>query len=537
MKTKKNKLSNLLKLGVLLFGVSLLLLNCEKQNFEPEIETTKGPFAQKFVSLSEIPKVKQLLPKKLKSIYQRKTAELNDAIFDESNILEVIDTLNNANYSFNFLLPTASKGQLFNLIIGKNKYGEIQTPFVLKYTCDEAYVDDFIANNYDFGHFKGTISLHKYTDYFEKDYFSKTTNHDCTEFDQFGDPIPCDINPVDGRGTGGSESNDGGFGGIGTGNNNTGTGGNISGGGSGACELEGLYVNGCGASNSAILHLADTCGGNLTIASYYFVWNCSSARLSKSSTDCPPCTNSIDGGIGINTTSVFMMRVTLKSVLNLRGAELAWVAHDDNITEVGSVYAFLQRNEVDGVYFSEVVSFVGSLIKAKASNNYSDFFALDVFNRDPYSVWKTLSQAEKNLIKKYPHQAYGIFKNRKIAEDATKTKFGFNGRNDKSDAFRHAYYNVINTSVVGIDIAKLFSDAHESETPTSLAKEKQMDLFNNNIGHQSINSNGSLSANQFVNLIYQKLLNGDLRYLSPLGPVIPPLYGITNLTQLTPTNQ
>jgi len=188
------------------------------------------------------------------------------------------------------------------------------------------------------------------------------------------------------------------------------------------------------------------------------------------------------------------MRVTLKKVLNLRGAELAWVAKNDNNTAVAAIYAFLQRNEVDGVYDLEAVGFAESLIKAKASNNYSDFFALDIFNRNPYSVWKTLTQAEKDLIKQYPHEAYGIFKNRKIAEDETRAKFGFNRRNDKSDAFRHAYYNVINTNVVGIDIAKLFSDAHESEVPTPLIKETQMDLFNNNIGHQSINGNGSLSA-------------------------------------------
>ncbi len=84
-------------------------------------------------------------------------------------------------------------------------------------------------------------------------------------------------------------------------------------------------------------------------------------------------------------------------------------------------------------------------------------------------------------------------------------------------------------------MAKLFSDAHESENPIILILEEQMDLFNNNIGHESISGNGSLSLSQLANLIYQKLLNGDLRYLSNL------LGGgssgrATNLSQLTPTN-
>ena len=355
MNTKKNKLNSLLKIGLLFFGASILLWNCEKQNFEPGVQTSKSPFKQKFVTLSEIPRVKQLLPKKLKSIYQRKTVGLNDAIFDESNILEVIDTLNNANYSFSFLLPTAPKGQLFNLIIGKNAYGELNTPFVLKYTCEEAYVDEFIANNYDFGHFKGTISLHKYTDYFEKDYFSKTTNHDCTEFDQFGDPIPCDINPVDGTSTGGGPGVNPGGSGTGT------TSGNPAGGGSGCTST---YSWWCAAGGTGP-HSVESCGAG---TGGILIIDISCAFQNKNTTDCPPCTTSIDGGIGINTISILTMRVTLKKVLNLRGAELAWVAKSDNNAAVKAIYTFLQRNEVDGVYFPEAVSFAEAAMETWMEN-------------------------------------------------------------------------------------------------------------------------------------------------------------------------
>ena len=70
--------------------------------------------------------------------------------------------------------------------------------------------------------------------------------------------------------------------------------------------------------------------------------------------------------------------------------------------------------------------------------------------------------------------------------------------NDKSDAFRHSYYNVINVKVVGIARAKEFSDANESEVPTSLIKEKEMDLFNNNVGHQTINGNGGKSFSGII---------------------------------------
>ncbi len=67
----------------------------------------------------------------------------------------------------------------------------------------------------------------------------------------------------------------------------------------------------------------------------------------------------------------------------------------------------------------------------------------------------------------------------------------------------------------------------------ALDLEKQMDLFNNNVGHESISGNGSLSLSQLANLIYQKLLNGDLRYLSPLGPN----GQLLSNSQIIPTNQ
>ena len=68
MKTRKNKLFNFLKFGILFFGITVLLWNCKKEDFESNVEISKSSFAQKFVTLSDIPKVKQFLPQKLKNI-------------------------------------------------------------------------------------------------------------------------------------------------------------------------------------------------------------------------------------------------------------------------------------------------------------------------------------------------------------------------------------------------------------------------------------------------------------------------------------
>lgn len=106
---------------------------------------------------------------------------------------------------------------------------------------------------------------------------------------------------------------------------------------------------------------------------------------------------------------------------------------------------------------------------------------------------------------------------------------------------------------IGISIAKLFSDAHETTTPIQLSKEKHMDLFNNDVGHQSGSTANMLTLNSTLSeAVMNKLLNGELRYLKPtLDPSIDlnfwgaggipdpqtATHGITNATQLTPSNQ
>ena len=47
-----------------------------------------------------------------------------------------------------------------------------------------------------------------------------------------------------------------------------------------------------------------------------------------------------------------------------------------------------------------------------------------------------------------------------------------------------------------------------------------MDLFNNKIGIEFGSINKNLSYNQLINSIYQKMLNGDLKYIKN-GVLVP----------------
>jgi hypothetical protein len=165
--------------------------------------------------------------------------------------------------------------------------------------------------------------------------------------------------------------------------------------------------------------------------------------------------------------------------------------------------------------------------------------------------------AEIALIIQYPLVALSINYNAGNAQDETVIRFGANGLNNQSDAFRHAYWQTLNTKSVGGYMAILFSTAHETSTPTQFELEKNMDIYNNLIGIALFNSNPGLTNAQYAQLVWNAGQNGDLRYLSPLLP--PPFFpngtpnsngdpcywgcagntlgthGITNQTHLTPT--
>jgi hypothetical protein len=183
-------------------------------------------------------------------------------------------------------------------------------------------------------------------------------------------------------------------------------------------------------------------------------------------------------------------------------------------------------------------------------------FNLNITNLN--NQYSGLTAAEKALIGIFPIQAFIIKQNVPQAFAMSDTKMGgAGGLNDKKDAFRHAFFNAINTRdvparlipvpITGSQIVKLFSDAHESEVPVQLELEKQMDLFNNQVGISYCWRCWTKSNNIIADDIMSKLNNGELKYLSPLDFTTFPLYhpqncstctnGIGPSTILLPTNQ
>jgi len=64
---------------------------------------------------------------------------------------------------------------------------------------------------------------------------------------------------------------------------------------------------------------------------------------------------------------------------------------------------------------------------------------------------------------------------------ATASRFGFNGRNDPSDAYRHCYWSCCIAKAIGAEQAERFTTGHEN-SPQNLKCEMRMDITNNAAG-------------------------------------------------------
>jgi hypothetical protein len=158
------------------------------------------------------------------------------------------------------------------------------------------------------------------------------------------------------------------------------------------------------------------------------------------------------------------------------------------------------------------------------SNPNNINFDIDANNID----YSSLTYAERLLVYVYPFKAWQMSKNVEKAKTKAASKVAITnphpGHSDKIDAFRHAYYQALNVETIdnllilrseAINVVNLFANAHESETPSQLTKEMEMDIWNNNVGLVYA-ENCPSDEEGIADGILQKLNAGELRYLFPL---------------------
>lgn len=130
----------------------------------------------------------------------------------------------------------------------------------------------------------------------------------------------------------------------------------------------------------------------------------------------------------------------------------------------------------------------------------------------PYEQYENLTNKEKEYVLKHPAHIMTIKESKEAAFAETKKQFGRNGRNDKSDAFRHCYWSALLSKELGYTNALEFTTAHES-SPANIQSEKTMDLYNNKLGLQiGQNKKSTLSVSMQC---LAALRGGKLKVIKP----------------------
>lgn|GEM_PF-2318221 len=106
----------------------------------------------------------------------------------------------------------------------------------------------------------------------------------------------------------------------------------------------------------------------------------------------------------------------------------------------------------------------------------------------------SLTDAEKRLVLTNPVKGYRSKKAADAAVLATQTLFSGSQYLTRADAFRHSYWSWLMSQCCGVQWAKAFATAHESEVPNN--DDKRMDLNNNLIGRRLFTAAPAATADQ-----------------------------------------
>lgn len=131
-----------------------------------------------------------------------------------------------------------------------------------------------------------------------------------------------------------------------------------------------------------------------------------------------------------------------------------------------------------------------------------------------YEQFTKLTAEERWYIMLHPHHIDEIKSSKDVAYSETSTRFGKNGLNDESDAFRHCFWSAWLAREIGFDGAKQFTTAHESGEGNN-PKQKEMDLHNNALGLEIGRLNPNASNGTISNLCMNEVTSGRAKVIEP----------------------
>ncbi|MDX1700897.1 MAG: hypothetical protein R3250_09785 [Melioribacteraceae bacterium] len=189
-----------MKNKILLFILMVLLINCEKdhqtiksQEIDPGI-----PISVTNVTADEISVILDLIGSSSGKASKTGFTSTPYGDVELENILKVVDTIGNVNYSL-LLLPESDRpNSIFNLVINASQNGKLNSS-IIEYRMDDNFIKGFMEGTKDFSEFTGTIYKYPFTSYSEL--FSKDT---CVQ--NIDEIVICDETILNGGSSGGGGS-------------------------------------------------------------------------------------------------------------------------------------------------------------------------------------------------------------------------------------------------------------------------------------------------------------------------------------------
>lgn len=296
---RKRKVKNYLKTGILFLTISLSFINCEKdeniiQIEQHEIQENSLISSSKYISSKEIPDIINLIQPESNIAYKSALVSTPLGDIDIENILQVIDTLGNNNYSFLILPETPKPNSIFNLVISTSSKKDTPNMAIMEYRMTDEFAQAYNNGTRYFSEFTGTIYKYRFNPSSFSNIFARES---CVQ--NIDEIIICDEVPVSngGTSTGGGGGTSDGSGYVDDGYNNGGT----SSGGS----ITVSWVCAAGSNSTSPQQCADapvSHGGTWVItiipATHYYKSNGTSKKLENCCDD-----TYVDGSVGVNLTS------------------------------------------------------------------------------------------------------------------------------------------------------------------------------------------------------------------------------------------
>jgi hypothetical protein len=438
------------KMGLIVACILGTVTSCQK-DLDDDINAQNAnlEYTSKTVTIEAIPEISSFIDQNIgspatKTSITGKSDDTNapKMIFDKTSAIEVQEKDGSKKYTFTFRYNNTPASVFYNLVVYVMPDGK-KSAYVMRFTCDDAYFDQYQKHNYNFYYFQGKMDLFPVNAFFKTTVGitskSAQTNGNCPiVIDANGDPVPQVTAPV---GTGGSGG--GSFSGGSAPGGSSDTGG---GGATGSCRIK-SYSYSCWCLGE----LVGVHDHQQPVLYYYVV--CSTKKANSVPIDCPKVILPI-GIIGAVDTDPLAFAKFLKTTLSLTNAQYILLRNRPDMT--AAFYSYLDSHNNSPEAKAIVIAEINRLIKT--TDPCAKLLAQK--NSDGYKLRLADLKTKTGLPYEsgYKHQKSGALPELKRAK-STATSDGLTFDFDKETiGYMHTHPDKYETEEMGTrDSYKIFS--------------------------------------------------------------------------------